>query len=840
VPGRAWLGVPLCYLALGVLFFWPALWSGAVPLPLTNPYLQPDAVWHAYAPPDAAQGANLLLGDVSGFYYPYMSFTIASLRAGQFPLWNPDLFGGMPYFAANQAALLYPINLICYWLGPHDYWVAAALLRLLVAGCGTYLLARQLGVGRLGALLAGGVYMFAAFNVVWLHFAIHNVAALLPLALWLIARLARRPCRRDTLALAAVVAAQMYGGHPETSLFFLAVCGAFAAVWLLGARLSVERADSGDGKRSFSMLSSTSSLRAGGSIALACALGLGLSAAQWAPTLDLIRKSETFYHRRFAADRGLTSAPDFAPLGGVPRASWGNLRHWLLLVAPELWGSPRGDRIRNWLPEHTNYNELASYAGLVALALALAGAQRGANRRAARFFGALLLLALLLLYPLPGLYRLGYVRPLDIAYGVRFGLGVALAAAVLAGLGLDWLRAAGSRGLWAASLLVTALAALNLAVLYDLFGGLRVRWALGFVPDAATRATIAEVYTAANWRLFLPAAAGLLAAGALAAAALGRLAGPRAAALVVTLALAELIGNGFGFNGFTPPAAVYPRTALIARLGACGERPATCDAQTGTTRPAPFRVLNLDGTFWANSAMTHGIQVTGGLDDLAPAVQRPFLARGMAGVVQVGDRQIALDWGRRLMDIMNVRYIVSSRVVADGPRGAALPLEMQDGEARLYRNDSALPRAYAATSVVQASGRGAEDAVFSAAFDPHRSVVLEEAPPAGLSNLPAPVTPVAVVSYTPDRVELAPDLRAASIVVLADSYDPDWHVTIDGQEARLLRANGMLRGILVPAGAHRVVFSYEPRLVLYGALASVATLLGCAAWVIGARWMRNG
>jgi hypothetical protein len=57
-----------------------------------------------------------------------LSFSIASLRAGQFPLWNPYLFGRMPFFAANQAALLYPINVLAYWLGPHHFWVAAALL----------------------------------------------------------------------------------------------------------------------------------------------------------------------------------------------------------------------------------------------------------------------------------------------------------------------------------------------------------------------------------------------------------------------------------------------------------------------------------------------------------------------------------------------------------------------------------------------------------------------------------------------------------------------------------------------------------------------------------------
>ena len=59
---------------------------------------------------------------------------------------------------------------------------------------------------------------------------------------------------------------------------------------------------------------------------------------------------------------------------------------------------------------------------------------------------------------------------------------------------------------------------------------------------------------------------------------------------------------------------------------------------------------------------------------------------------------------------------------------------------------------------------------------------------------------------------------------------------MDGRIARLLRANARFRGVAVPAGAHSVVFSYRPRLVEYGALASAATLLGCLGWVfIGRR-----
>ena len=837
VGAHEWVWVPLCYLVLGLIFCWPAVWLGMVPLPLMNPYVQPDPVWSAFAPPGVAQGANLLLGDVSGFYYPYLVFSIASLRSGIFPLWNPYLFGGVPYFAANQAALLYPINLLCFWLGPHRFWLVAALLRLLIAGCGTYALVRWLGAGRLGALLGGGVYIFAAFNVVWLHFAIHNVAALLPLGLWLLLRLIEWPNRWTALALAGVVAAQLLGGHPETSVFFMVVSGAFVVAWLVpplgwGARIAACPPGA-----SGAVCGAPFAARAG-LIGLALALGLGLAAVQWVPTLELIGKSTTLEDRSFAARASHPAAPGFAPLGGVPRASWSNLRHWLLLVAPELWGSPRGVRIRNWLPERTNYNELASYVGLVTLPLALAGALRGRNRRAGWFFGAMLLLALLLLYPLPGLYRIGYLPLLDVAYGFRFGLGVALAAAVLAGMGLDWLLVSGPRARWGVVTALVLLAALNLAVVYDLWGGRRIAWALGFAPDARTRAEIATVYNPANLRLFVPAGAGLSAALVLAAAR-SRRALHWAGGLVVAIAVSELVVYGFGYNGFTPPDAIYPPTAAIARL---------------QRDPALFRVLNLDGALWANSAMTHGLQVTGGLDDLVPANQQRFLKRGMAGIVQVEERQVVLDWGQRLMDLMNARYVLSSRAVVRGPNGPAFPLELRDGDVRVYRNDAALPRAYAAMAVVQATARTAEDAVFDPQFDPQQAVVVEEPPPPGLQRFrpwPAPsqaqrgtllakpgsarrgvgarvaVTPVPIVEYTPNRVVLAPHLPAPAVVVLADSYDPDWQVTVDGRPARLLRANAMFRGVVVPAGAHRVVFSYRPRMVGWGLAASGAALAGC-------------
>src|SRR5690242_2840828 len=38
-------------------------------------------------------------GDLASFFYPIHAFAAASLHAGEFPLWNPHLFSGMPFAA---------------------------------------------------------------------------------------------------------------------------------------------------------------------------------------------------------------------------------------------------------------------------------------------------------------------------------------------------------------------------------------------------------------------------------------------------------------------------------------------------------------------------------------------------------------------------------------------------------------------------------------------------------------------------------------------------------------------------------------------------------------------
>jgi uncharacterized membrane protein YfhO len=95
-----------------------------------------------------------------------------------------------------------------------------------------------------------------------------------------------------------------------------------------------------------------------------------------------------------------------------------------------------------------------------------------------------------------------------------------------------------------------------------------------------------------------------------------------------------------------------------------------------------------------------------------------------------------------------------------------------------------------------------------------------------------------VVGLSADRVRIEAELNEPGVVVLVDTYDPGWRVTVDGQRAPLLRANVAFRGVAVPAGRHVIEQVYRPWTVLAGLGTSAAALLA-GILVVVARWRRR-
>ena len=60
-------------------------------------------------------------------------------------------------------------------------------------------------------------------------------------------------------------------------------------------------------------------------------------------------------------------------------------------------------------------------------------------------------------------------------------------------------------------------------------------------------------------------------------------------------------------------------------------------------------------------------------------------------------------------------------------------------------------------------------------------------------------------------------------MILLDAFNAGWRATLEnGEVVPILRANGMVRAVVEPAGNHVVTFTYETPLLKVGAAASLA------------------
>ena len=116
-----------------------------------------------------------------------------TLAEGQLPLWNPQIFTGLPFLAAGQASTFYPLSILFYVL-PLDLaygWFTA--LQLSLAGMGLYAWARTLRLRPLAALGGGVVFMFSGFLIASVVFTMFIAAAAwLPLTLAVIEWIVRK------------------------------------------------------------------------------------------------------------------------------------------------------------------------------------------------------------------------------------------------------------------------------------------------------------------------------------------------------------------------------------------------------------------------------------------------------------------------------------------------------------------------------------------------------------------------------------------------------------------------------------------------------------------------
>lgn len=792
-----------------------------------TPYEPPRSGWIAtlvFALASLVLGAPALAGQflvnfrsdqfIAG--YAFREFAAQSLRSGHgFPLWNPYLFGGMPYVAAMHGDEFYPPSLLLRFILPTDKAMTwEFIVHVFFAGLFTYaFLRRALGLPFFAALVGGLAYMLGG-NVAGLVSPGHDgklfLAALLPLVLLLVHQLVAngRTWAAGGLGLAIIFA--ILAPHPQLFQYLLLVAGAYA----LFAAFGRANADGAHLERRTAV--ARLAVAAG-----AIAIGFLGGAIQFWPVLEYTPWSPR------AGGKGYDHATSFS----VPPEELFNT------YLPQFSGILDAYAGRNGIHYHSEY------IGATVLVLAgFAYFARGAIRRQLWFWTGALIVSLLwalggytpffqLVYALvPGTK---YFRaPSTMLYIVSF------CTAVLAAIGTDT-AARGRQALRYA--VVWCVVGVGIALLAT--SGALSNVAAGFTyPQLAPRVDAnAGALTLGAWR-------SLVAAGAAAAALVALANGKRAAgwALAGVVAL-DLWSIERLYWQFSPPAAeLYASDAAVDYLARLPQPARVAPLASGDIDLTRDPYFGHDGAGRATGFMVHQIRSIAGYH--GNELGRWLTFSGWS------DNDIAGDWPRQLGNpnfrrLTNLQYLYSNspeppdssmRRVAGPARNAA------GNMVYLYRFPEDNPYAWVTPIAVKAPDENALATVLDPRFDVARAAIFDTSarvtaqPVPG--QLPAPLDLTThVTRYAPGQIDLTlsgPAPAGASLIV-SENYYPGWTATVDGRPAAIGRADYVLTGVELPAGARTVSLRFtSPRYhtgLLVSALAVALSFLAYGAGLVRER-----
>jgi len=773
-----------------VCYLWPVLLGGKILSPIADLYAYTP--WRGQAPGGVEAYTNQLLIDIAREMYPWRFLARELIRAGTFPAWSPYELSGVPLYANPQAGVVSLFNLPL-WILPLTYALGvSAALKLAVGAFGAYLLARQLRLGFLAGVLSGVAFAFCAINVVWLTHAEHpGVVVMLPWAIWLVERVFARGRLGSALGLMLVTAIGLGGGHPGMQVHFataIAVYALLRAAWPYGEA----DADARAGR-----------LRALGLAVGAVVGGILLMAYMLLPEARTADGTVGVLARR---------------AGELP-AQHMPFRAIESVLFPDRWGRPSAYEDAAHNPFGViNFNERTFYAGVVALLLACVGVLSRSTRRRALPFATIGLLGLAVTLHVPGPFWLATHLPgLDSVEPERLHFAFEFAVAMLAGCGLQALletpRGERARLAVPAVALLVGLYALATAGASAADAGHTVTH---FLTGRDYRSSGVLALTSIVWFLLFALAVGI-------ALLLARRR-PRwvaaIAVVLVALAAADAYRFAHGLQPMGPASSVIP--------------PVTPAIRYLERHRSEGRIAGLGGALPADWGIVYRLEDVRGYDPPQPTRRMLALWRLLSPAQATWTALEITDVGSeglQVLSTLGARYLMF-------PADTELPTTFHHrlrtvyagADARIVENMTAAPRALVPATVLATDGEVATNqAIIEPVFDARTTAAVERGQPGAPEPLAGIHGAVAIVRRENARVTLRARLDQRGLVVLNEALLPGWSVKVDGRAATALRANGVMRGVVVPAGDHRIEWSYAVPGLRLGALTSLLTAAAAVA-----------
>lgn len=733
--------------------------------------------------------------------YAFRQFGAEMVKAtGSIPLWNPYMFGGLPFVGAMHGDIFYPTAWLRLIMPVGTGMAAGFALHLVLAGIFAYAFLRALRLSWTAALVGGMAYQLTGI-LTSLASPGHDgklfVSALTPLLFLALLRAIRDGQRRAYGLLALTVGLCLLSPHPQMSYYaFLA-----AGMWTLYLTFWLE-----DGPRGARWP------RHLGFALGAVLLGVAVAAIQVVPFLDYLPYSAR------SVPHGPNSGWDYATSYAFPPIEL------FVTILPQFSGIREAYWGSNFVKSHSEY------LGAIIVMLAAIGIFDRSRRRTVWALGAIA--GLFLLVAFGGhtpFYRLWYeVMPAMKkvrAPGMAFFL-VAFPVSVYAAFGVDRLL---RRDVPPVRALIAA-GVLGLVAVLGIGGVLQsLAESVADPRRAQTVAMNAQALTMGSLRLLLFVVAGAAAIWAMAA---GRLRGAAAAAVLGVIVWGDLWSIDRHFYDFVATEhQLFGNDQITDFLN---------------RQPKPYRVMD----FPAQSALAaeQGVSwVYPGAMLMAHDVPNAFGYHGN----ELGSYDEL--WGGKnvyqnivagnLWDLFAIRYLILDPRVTAPPlyHRVVGPIQAASGDSGvLYQRDSAV--AYA--RVIPGAAKLPEDQIIPTVLDgrfPLNRVVLypesEAVAPMPLrGTLPeASGATAEVTAWSPGHMAITihnPESRPTYLLVSENWYKA-WDAVVDGKPVPTHRGDFALITVPLPPGAIHVALNFVSRAYETGRAVTLVALVFTAlllAW----------
>ena len=726
--------------------------------------------------------------------YAFREFAATTLKTtGHFPLWDPYLFGGMPYVAAMHGDIFYPTFLLRMIMPTDVAMTWGFIIHIFLSGLFTYGFLRALGYSFYGALVGGIAYMMSGQIASYVspgHDGKLFVSALFPLALWMLYLGFRKGKAWSWGAFALIIGLCVLSPHPQLLQYTLLAAGAYS-LFLAFATL--------DGVK----LPRDVSIKRLGVALLSVVVGLAIGAVQYLPVREYVAWSPR--------------AGGFGDYSTATSYAWPP-DELLNAYLPQFSGMLNNYSGPNVIHLHSDY------VGVVVLILAGAafiGLRDDPRRKHILFWSVMLLVTLL--WSLGGatpFYRIPY----EIIPGTKYFRAPAtiffvgtLAIALLAATGTErFVQLRVSRKYligWTIGGLVIALLA-SVGVLSSIAESFADERLLDRV--AANRSDL----ILGAWRSL---AFVLLVLGLWFALTRGKISSKAAALALVALTAVDLWTVERVYWMFMPPGKVIYASDPIIETVKAQPQPARVFAIQ--LRDVPDRDVFLTG----DGLMTHRIRQIRGYHGNELGRYDDLIGEH-SGLTQFVNPNV--------MQLTNTQYLLTNVAAVPFLGNTTLvkgPVRNASGDTvYLHRLNAEHPYSWVTPVAVKAPDDQVLGTILNPRFDLTRAALFDTsanvAVAQGVQSLPPPLTiKTAVRHYEPGKVQIdlsAPAPQGSSLVV-SENYYPGWIAAVDGKPARIGRADYTMIGVELPAGARTIELNFtSPTYEKGKAITWVAIVLG--------------